>query len=75
MEVCGEAETALEALEKIGDASAVPALLEAAIHSDSAIAQAGRNTLARLRGEQVEAALLQGARQPITVNVTLRLPP
>lgn len=51
---------AIEALEVLGNASVVPALLVAAVAEDAAVSSAAKSTLARLQGKEVEAALLAG---------------
>jgi HEAT repeat protein len=48
---------ALEALEDLGDASCIGVLLEAAVEADAAVAKAALSTLARLPGDDVEAAM------------------
>lgn len=55
---------AITALSRVGDASAVPALLETALDKDEDLAGAAKATLAELQGEQVNsqiAAALPGA--------------
>lgn len=51
---------AVRVLEHVGDDSAVPVLLEAAVASDPALAKAARTTLMRLPGAAVDAALARG---------------
>jgi HEAT repeat protein len=46
------------ALERLGNASCIPVLLDAATDADAALAQAAKTTLARLRGREVDAELL-----------------
>jgi HEAT repeat protein len=48
---------ALEALEDLGDASCIGVLLDAAVEADAAVAKAATTTLARLPGDDVEAAM------------------
>jgi HEAT repeat protein len=50
-------QTALSALEKIGNASCVPVLLEAALDADAEISQTGRAILAKMAGAEVEAEI------------------
>ena len=49
---------AMGALERFGDASCVPVLLDASIESDAQVAQAAKTTLARLPGKDVDADVL-----------------
>jgi len=49
---------AIGVLERLGNVSCVPVLLDAALESDAALAKAAANTLARLPGEDVDADLL-----------------
>lgn len=49
---------AIGALERQGDVSSVPVLLEAAVDPDAAVAQAGLGALTRLPGNDVNANLL-----------------
>jgi hypothetical protein len=62
---------ALRALRQLGDASAVPLLLAAAVESDAAIAQEAQSTLAALAGGDVDAAIL--ARLDGSDNETRRI--
>ena len=48
---------AIGAMERFGDASCVPVLLEAAVGADAGIAQAARTALVRLPGSDVDADL------------------
>lgn len=49
---------AMGALERFGNASCVPAILEAAADNDADVAQAARTTLARMPGKEVDAELV-----------------
>jgi HEAT repeat protein len=49
---------AMAALQRFGNASCVPALLEAAAEADADLSQAARNTLANLPGQDVDADLV-----------------
>ncbi len=46
------------ALERLGNASCVPTLLDAAIDPEPALATAAKTTLARLKGKEIDAAIL-----------------
>jgi len=48
---------ALEVVGRMGDASSVPVLLDAAVSEDAELSQAGRAALVSLKGEQVNAEL------------------
>ena len=50
--------TAMDALERLGNASCVPVLLEAALDADAEVAQAAKATLAKLPGQEADADLL-----------------
>jgi HEAT repeat protein len=50
-------------LETLGDASAVPALVEAAASDNAELAQAARTSLSRLEGKEVDAALFARLQQ------------
>ncbi len=50
--------SAVSVLERLGNVSCVPVLLEAASESDADLAQAAKTVLARLRGNDVDADLL-----------------
>lgn len=50
-------------LEKLGNASCIPVLLDAAVGNDAAIAQAAKVALARLAGRDVDSDLLTRLRQ------------
>jgi len=54
---------ALRALERIGDASCLPVLLEAAFSDDAEIAQAAKAALAALPGQEVDAGLAAGLKK------------
>ena len=54
---------AIGALERRGNGSSVPVLLEAAVASDPAVAAAALAALTRLPGNEVDAALLDGLPQ------------
>lgn len=59
---------AIGVLERLGDISCVPVLLDAAVDADSDLAQAARTALARLSGKEVDADLL--ARLPQATGKT-----
>jgi HEAT repeat protein len=59
---------AMGALERFGNASCVPVLLEAAVEDNADLAQAAKATLARLPGQDVEADL--SARLPQAAGKT-----
>ena len=49
---------AAEVLQRLGDVSCIPALLDAATANDAELAQTAKTTLTRLHGENVDADLL-----------------
>lgn len=58
----GDVQTRLAAIEvvgRLGDASAVPALLEIAVESDKELSQAATNALAQLPGKDVDAEIVK----------------
>jgi len=59
---------AMAAIDRFGNASCVPALLEVAIESDADLAQRAKGTLARLAGQDVDADLV--ARLPQAAGKT-----
>ncbi|MBM4017517.1 MAG: hypothetical protein FJ288_04170 [Planctomycetes bacterium] len=59
---------AMGALERFGNATCVPVLLEAAVESDAELAQKARGTLTKLSGQEVDADLL--ARLPQAAGKT-----
>jgi HEAT repeat protein len=50
--------TAVSVLQRLGDVSSVPVLLDAATDSDTELSQAAKTTLARLPGKDVDADVL-----------------
>jgi len=59
---------AVGVLERLGNVSCVPVLLDAAVESDAELAQAAKETLTRLPGKEVDADLL--ARLPKAAGKT-----
>ncbi len=69
---------AIRVLAELGDASAVPNLLTAALRESGELAEAARNSLAELPGEGVDAALTQrlgqseGTELPVVIQLVGR---
>ena len=66
---------ALSALGRVGDASCLPVLLEAAADADAELAQAAKATLAELPGKEVDTQLIaqlakaDGAKYPLLIEL------
>jgi len=54
---------AMSVLERIGNASCIPVLLEAALDADAVVADTAKATLGRLPGQEADAAVLSGLPQ------------